>query len=89
MLDFPSWERGVGVPGRGGLENLGDGGWSTWERGGQGVRILDKGVIFPEGGGAVPGKGVWLEGAELGRTIWSQGISSSLTPYVILLDDVP
>ena len=67
---------GGGVPGRGG-------------GGGQGVRILDKGVIFPEGGGAVPGKGVWLEGAELGRTIWSQGISSSLTPYVILLDDVP
>ena len=25
--------RGVGVPGRGGLEYLGEGGWSTWERG--------------------------------------------------------
>ena len=26
------WD-GVGVPGSGGLEYLGEGGWSTWERG--------------------------------------------------------
>ena len=26
-------ERGVGVPGRGGLGYLEEGGWSTWERG--------------------------------------------------------
>ena len=30
---FKTWERGVGVPGRGGLEYLGEGGWSTWEEG--------------------------------------------------------
>ena len=38
-LSMKNWDengilkRGVGVHGRGGLEYLGEGGWSTWERG--------------------------------------------------------
>ena len=40
---WSTWERGVGVLGRGGLEYLGKGGWSTWERGGGVLEYLREG----------------------------------------------